>query len=407
MNKSVKPFLWGVLAPVFLLLAACGGEATPTVEPTAAPTPNIAATVAAAIEATSQARPTPTPTATPTPTPSPTPVPTSTATATPTPTMTSTVTPTPAPQLESVIPRVRSSVVQVISGDVQISGVVVEPWSLVLTASRSLGDAPLVTIVSESGESFEGWVVGRDDSQNLALFRIIAGTLAGIRLGDSSTLDSGDKVLAMGYPISRPGQLAAIEIAVVDDRRDFTTGIRFLELNARLQAGTVGGPLVNRDAELVAMAVEAEFVRSFGFVALEENFALTSEFIQASLDRLSGGVINLEPRPVPTPSAAAPPPLPAIYRGSVTLQGTAPPEGTPLYARVINTQLGDLWSRTEVGSGGTYTLILGTVNRLYLNNVVEFYMEGAKAQIEGLVFSDAGVLRLKEAESRTLDLAFP
>ena len=405
MNKPVKPFLWGVLAPVILLLAACGGEATPTLEPTAAPTPDLEATVAAAIEATSQARPTPTPTATPTSTPRPTPSPT--VLPTPTPTITPTATPTLTPQLESVVPRVRSSVVRVISGEVQISGVVVEPLALVLTSSRPLGDAPLVTIVSEGGESFKGWVVGRDDSQNLALFRIVDGTLAGIRLGDSSTLDPGDKVLTLGYPASRPGQLAAIEVAVEDDRRDFTTGIRFLELNARLQTGTVGGPLVNGNAEMVAMAVEAEFVRSFGFIALGENFALTSEFIQASLDRLSGGVINLEPRPSPTPSAAAPPPLPAIYRGSVTLRGTAPPEGTPLYARVINAQLGDLWTLTEVGSGGTYTLILGTVNRLYLDDVVEFYMEGAKAQIEGLVFSDSGVLRLKEAQNRTLGLTFP
>ena len=145
--------------------------------------------------------------------------------------MASTVTPTPTPQLESVIPRVRSSVVQVISGEVQISGVVVEPLSLVLTTSRPFGDAPLVTIVSESGESFVGWVVGRDDSQNLALFRIVDGTLAGIRLGDSSTLDPGDKVLTLGYPTSRPGQLAAIEVAVEDDRRDFTTGLYSLDVN--------------------------------------------------------------------------------------------------------------------------------------------------------------------------------
>ena len=74
---------------------------------------------------------------------------------------------------------------------------------------------------------------------------------------------------------------------------------------------------------------------------------------------------------------------------------------------MINAQLGDLWTRTEVGSGGTYTLILGTVNRLYLDDVVEFYMEGAKAQIEGLVFADSGVLRYKEAQSRTLGLTFP
>lgn len=322
--------------------------------------------------------------------------------------MTPTATLTPTPQLVTAIPKVGPSVVQVISGNVQISGVVVEPLSLVLTTSRALGHAPLVTIVSKEGESFKGWVVGRDDSQNLALFRIVDGTLAGIRLGDSSTVGRDDKILSIGYPTSRQGQLSAKEVTVLNDRRDVTMGIRFLELNSRLQAGTVGAALVNRDAELVAMAVEAEFVEIItGFIAPEENFALASGFIQASLVRLSGGAISLEPRPSPTPGADSFPPVPAIYTGSVTLQGTAPREGAPLYAQVINAQLGDLWILTEVGNGGNYTLILGTSNRDYLDNPVEFYMDGAKAEIHGLGVTEMGVLRYKERGHRALDLAFP
>ena len=405
MYRPVKLSLWGVLALVIPLLAACGGGSTPTAEPTAAPTPDIAATVAAAIEATAQAMPTPTPTTTPTPTPSPTPVLTFTATATPT--MTPTATPTFTPQLESVLPRVRSSVVQVTLGEVQISGVVVEPLSLVLTTSRLLGDAPLVTIVPESGESFKAWVVGRDDRQNLALFRVVDATLPGIRLGDSSILGRGDNVLVMGYPVSRPGQLTAIEVSIENDRRDFTSGVRFLELNTLIQAGTIGGPLVNRDAELVGMAVEAEFVESSGFVVTQENFALASESIEGALDVLSSGFILLEPRPSPTPSAGIPPPppVPAIYSGSITFKGAPPPERTPLYARVINPQLGDLWTRPSaatVQAGGTYTLILGTISTSYLDKVVEFYMEGVKAQIEG-----QGVLRFEQGDNRVLNLVFP
>ena len=60
--------------------------------------------------------------------------------------------PTVSPSLAAAIPLVEASVVQVISGSVQISGVVIAPLSLVLTASLPLSDAPLATIIAISGD---------------------------------------------------------------------------------------------------------------------------------------------------------------------------------------------------------------------------------------------------------------
>ena len=73
------------------------------------------------------------------------------------PTPTATPTPTPTPLLESAIPLVRDSVVKVISGAVQISGVVLkDPASHIITASLPLGVGPLVTIETENGQSLMG-----------------------------------------------------------------------------------------------------------------------------------------------------------------------------------------------------------------------------------------------------------
>ena len=284
---------------------------------------------------------------------------------------------------------------------------VIDPLSLVLTASLPLSDAPLATIVTKDGQTFTAWVVGRDDVQNLALLRIIDASLPGIPLGDSSTLGPGDKVLSLGYPVASQGQLSAIESGILDARKNQSSGLRFLELDTGNQAGTVGGPMVNNQGELVAIAVGASFVQDQGFIVSSNNFAMAAEFIQTALPRLQDGTIQLEPRPVSTPGPSAPPPLPAIYSGAVTYQGTAPAEDTRLYARVVHPTIGDLWLRTEVKLNGTYTLVLGVVNTLYVNTVVEFYLEGVKADIQGLGILEQGILRYKEAQSRTLDLVFP
>ena len=284
---------------------------------------------------------------------------------------------------------------------------VIDPLSLVLTASLPLSDAPLATIVTKDGQTFTAWVVGRDDVQNLALLRIIDASLPGIPLGDSSTLGPGDKVLSLGYPVASQGQLSAIERGILDARKNQSSGLRFLELDTRNQAGTVGGPMVNNQRELVAIAVGVSFVQDQGFIVSSDNFAMATEFIQTALPRLQDGTIRLEPRPVPTPSPGSPPPPPAIYSGTITFKGTAPAEGTRLYARVVQPTIGDLWLRTEAKLDGTYTLVLGVVNTLYVDSVVEFYLEGVKAEIQGLAILDQGLLRYEPAKSRTLDLVFP
>ena len=283
---------------------------------------------------------------------------------------------------------------------------VIDPSSLVLTASRPLSDAPLVTIVSKDGQTFTGWVVGRDDVQNLALLRIIDASLPGIPMGDSSMLQPGDEVLALGYPNALLGQLSAVETAIVDTRRNVSSGQRFLELDTANQPGTVGGPMVNNQGELVAMAVGVAYVQDQGFIVTQDNFAMATEFIQTALPRLRDGTIRLEPRPLPTPNPGSPPPLPAVYSGTATFEGAFPAEGTRLYARVVQPTIGDLWLRTFVKLNGTYTLVLGVVNALYANSVVEFYLEGVKAEIQGLSTAEQGILRYNAALNRTLDLVF-
>lgn len=416
-----------------LLVAACGGAPAPTQTPiptpTPAPTPDILASVTAAIQATAEAAPTATPI--PSPTPSPTPVPTATPVPTPTPTATPRPVPTPTstPTLDSVIPKVRNSVVQVISGNTQISGVAIEPLSLVLTTSLPLSPSPLVTIISEDNRSFTGWMVGRDDHQNLSLIKITDGSVPGIQFGDSSLLSSREKLLSLHYPRSQPGKLSIRETTTLDDRRDFASGIRLLEMDIEFPKGGSGSPLVNNQGNLIGIVVDASFVGSLSFIATQENFVLTSQFIETALVKLKGGEISLckpkaklgtkeycaeallETRTGSTLPAGIRPQTPAIYRGTVSVNGAAPVNGTRLYARLVNSTLGDSWTNFTLDSTGNYTIHAGTGHSSYQNSVVEFYIDGVKAQIQGTTFLDQarlqdGILRYRHGDFLTLDLSF-
>ena len=388
MQDLRKLFLLGGLLTVVALLAACGVETAPTPTPTSeivTPTPTATATA------------TPTATLIPAPTHTPTPTLTPTPTSTPTPTPTATPSPTPTPLLESAVPLVRESVVKVISGAVRISGVVLrDPASHILTASLPLGVGPLVTIETRGGQSFNGWIVGRDDTQNLALVRAIgADSLPGIVIGDSSSLKAGDEVLSLGY---RLGDLSAVGAPIIAQRQDFISGMRFLQLDLQPQTGTNGGPVVNRNGELVAMNVAPAFVQSLGLTVSPGGYALVSDFIQLALDRLGTGAIRISPRPTPTPNPLLVPPLPATFRGTVTVEGAAPPGGTWMYARLGHPSLGDIWFRTKTTENGTYVLTVGPLTPLYVNSPIEFYVEGIQS---------SQTLKFTQGDLLVLDLTFP
>ena len=52
-------------------------------------------------------------------------------------------------------------------------------------------------------------------------------------------------------------------------------------------------------------------------------------------------------------------------------------------------------------------MALAVLNALYVNAVVEFYLEGVKAEIQGLSTAELGILRYREGQNRSLDLVFP
>ncbi len=325
--------------------------------------------------------PTPTPTASPTSaaiiTPAPSPTLSPTATVTPSPAPTS----TPLPPLAIAIPLVEDSVVQVVAEDVQISGIVLaDPASLVLTASRPLGIGPLVQVVTGDGQELDGWIIGRDDDQNLALVRLLNGTLPGIDFGNSSGLNVDDDVLTLGFPESRNGQLLPAEAFIDRTRTDFATGMVFFYLDIQHASGTSGGPVVNRSGEIVGMTVAAEFLQSLGQTVSGGGYALDSEFIETALPRLEGGVMQTSTRPVTTPAQGASIPLPATIRGTVTIGGDIAPEGTLLYARMVHSTLEDVWFPIVIEATGLYRLTVATLLIGYVNATIEFYVDGVKSE---------------------------
>jgi S1-C subfamily serine protease len=137
---------------------------------------------------------------------------------------------------------------------------------LILTNDHVVDGASDLTVTLPDGRSVEARVLATDPEHDLAVLRVDASNLATVKLGDSSEVAVGERVVAIGYALSLSGGptvtsgiISSLErtIQVRDPGGDFGSGVRtyedVLQTDAALNAGNSGGPLVTLDGEVVGV----------------------------------------------------------------------------------------------------------------------------------------------------------
>ncbi|HZS61751.1 MAG TPA: trypsin-like peptidase domain-containing protein, partial [Gemmatimonadaceae bacterium] len=140
------------------------------------------------------------------------------------------------------------------------SGFIVSPDGYILTNNHVVANAERVTVGLPDGRIFTAKVIGRDPSTEVAVVKIDATGLPTLTLGDDSTTQVGDGVMAVGNPLGleftvtsgiisakgRSGSLRDLfqpRYAVVD----------FLQTDAVVNPGNSGGPLVDMQGRVIGI----------------------------------------------------------------------------------------------------------------------------------------------------------
>lgn len=157
------------------------------------------------------------------------------------------------------------------------SGVVVDPSGIILTNNHVVEGADEVLIELPDGREFKASETKVDEQTDLAILRIkIDEKLPYARLGDSSKMEIGDWVLAIGNPFELEHTVSAGIIS--GSKRVLPSGKRaeYLQTDAAINPGNSGGPLVNLDGEVVgintAIASSSGGYQGIGF-AIPSNLA--------------------------------------------------------------------------------------------------------------------------------------
>jgi serine protease Do len=134
------------------------------------------------------------------------------------------------------------------------SGVIVTADGYILTNNHVIDGATDIRVTLMDKREFKATLVGGDAKTDIALLKIEASNLPAITIADSSKVQVGDYVLALGNPFG-VGQTVTMGIVSATGRGGL--GIEdyedFIQTDAPINPGNSGGALVNDRGELIGV----------------------------------------------------------------------------------------------------------------------------------------------------------
>jgi serine protease DegS len=139
------------------------------------------------------------------------------------------------------------------------SGVIVDDAGHIVTNHHVIANADVINVELSDGRTTRATVVGQDPDTDIALLSIKLAKLPVMPLGDSSKLQVGDVVLAIGNPLglSGSGGQATVTHGIVSAKGRQQLGVAtfedFIQTDAAINAGNSGGALINARGELIGI----------------------------------------------------------------------------------------------------------------------------------------------------------
>ena len=138
------------------------------------------------------------------------------------------------------------------------SGSVLDKLGHVLTNYHVIADAQRIDVTLHDSQTYEAVLVGKDPDNDIAVLKITAPTdsLFPVTFGNSSPLLVGQKVYALGNPFGLDRTLTVGIISSVNRSlplRSSRTMKSIIQIDAALNVGNSGGPLLNSRAQLIGM----------------------------------------------------------------------------------------------------------------------------------------------------------
>lgn len=138
------------------------------------------------------------------------------------------------------------------------SGFLIDPRGYILTNFHVVAGAQTIEVILGDKSRYPAKFIGADQRNDVALLKIDpkGKQLAALTLGDSATLQVGQKVLAIGNPFGFQSTLTTGVVSALGrtvQTSDSTFIDEAIQTDASINRGNSGGPLINTHGEVIGI----------------------------------------------------------------------------------------------------------------------------------------------------------
>jgi putative serine protease PepD len=263
------------------------------------------------------------------------------------------------------------------------TGFLVDGDGTIVTNAHVAGEAERAQVsFGDDGRTVAARVLGSDPSSDIAVLRVDAGAVAGVRplpLADSDSVQVGDAAVAIGNPFGLDRTATAGIVSALEREITAPNGFSIedvIQTDAPINPGNSGGPLLNARGQVIGVNSQIQSGGLRGNVGI--GFAVPSNAVREVLPRLQQGEtierawLGVSSAPdaggdgarVQEVTAGSPAQRAGLRAGDVivSVDGRAVAEPSDIAAAIEDRQPGDS-VRIEVLRGGareTFPVELGT-----------------------------------------------
>ena len=137
----------------------------------------------------------------------------------------------------------------------QGTGFIIDKAGHILTNYHVIADAREVWVTLHNRKKYRATIVGTDRAHDLAIVQIKATDLVPMTLGDSTNLQVGQKVYAIGNPFGLSGTLTRGIVSSIRqvEEPDGMVIEEAIQTDAAINPGNSGGPLLNWHGEVIGI----------------------------------------------------------------------------------------------------------------------------------------------------------